>query len=221
MRLRILEAARELFDAGGEAAVTLRGVAERVEYAPATIYLYFQDKAALLRELCAGERLTLERVLRQAERVADPRERLRATTLAYVDFGLGRPALYRAMFLSPPAPVESLTTAVGSAAVPTDATGRGASPADPGLAPAPPSPNGDPYPVFYNVALKAVAAGCFRPEHRDAHEIAQALWSAAHGVVALSLAQTPPVAGKPGSTPRHSARETAQFLVDSLLTGWT
>ena len=98
MRLKILDAARDLFTTGGEEAVTLRKVAEKIEYSATTIYLHFADKEALLRELCTADFLVFSRTLKQAERIGDPVERLRQMASAYVDFGLQYPGYYRLMY---------------------------------------------------------------------------------------------------------------------------
>ena len=37
----------------GYEAVTMRKIAERIEYSPTAIYFHFKDKEALIRELCA------------------------------------------------------------------------------------------------------------------------------------------------------------------------
>ena len=52
VRSKILDAARDLFAAEGYDAVTMRRIAEAIEYSPTTIYLHFKDKDALIRELC-------------------------------------------------------------------------------------------------------------------------------------------------------------------------
>ena len=51
-RTRILDAARELFAAEGYEAVTMRRIAERIEYSATAIYFHFKDKEALVKELC-------------------------------------------------------------------------------------------------------------------------------------------------------------------------
>jgi AcrR family transcriptional regulator len=44
LRQDILDAARELFIREGYQAVSMRKIAEKIEYSPATIYLHFRDK---------------------------------------------------------------------------------------------------------------------------------------------------------------------------------
>src|ERR1043165_1042301 len=51
-RQEILDAARDLFVHDGYENVSMRKIAEKVEYAPGTIYLYFKDKAEILDTLC-------------------------------------------------------------------------------------------------------------------------------------------------------------------------
>ncbi len=53
LRRAILDAARELFVAEGYDAVTMRKIADRIEYSPTTIYLHFKDKDEIL--LCLSE----------------------------------------------------------------------------------------------------------------------------------------------------------------------
>jgi AcrR family transcriptional regulator len=52
VREEILDAARTLFVKEGYEHVSMRKIAEKVEYAPGTIYLYFRDKAEILDRIC-------------------------------------------------------------------------------------------------------------------------------------------------------------------------
>ena len=52
VREKILDAARDLFVTHGYEGVTMRKVADRIEYSPTAIYLYFADKESLFREIC-------------------------------------------------------------------------------------------------------------------------------------------------------------------------
>ncbi|MFN4254387.1 MAG: PfkB family carbohydrate kinase, partial [Saprospiraceae bacterium] len=59
MRRRILDAAIHLFRERGYQATSLRNIAEAIEYSPATIYLYFKDKNAILFALQAEAAVSL------------------------------------------------------------------------------------------------------------------------------------------------------------------
>lgn len=102
LRGRIIDAARELFVTDGYNNVSMRKIAERIEYSPTTIYLYFEDKAQLLREVCesAFAELGDEIVARQREG-KNPIDVLRGGMLAYIDFGLTHPHHYDVIFISP------------------------------------------------------------------------------------------------------------------------
>jgi AcrR family transcriptional regulator len=50
-RQLILDAARELLVEGGAEALTMRALAERIEYSATAIYAHFADKEALVTEL--------------------------------------------------------------------------------------------------------------------------------------------------------------------------
>ena len=101
LRTRILDAARELFAELGYEAVTMRRIAERIEYSPTAIYFHFKDKEALMRELCEVDFATLAQQFRTIAREKDPIERLRKIGHAYVAFGLEYPNHYRLMFMTP------------------------------------------------------------------------------------------------------------------------
>ena len=61
IREEILEAARQLFVTEGYENVSIRKIAEKIEYSPGTIYLYFQDKAEILAQISEETFSRLER----------------------------------------------------------------------------------------------------------------------------------------------------------------
>ena len=102
LRQEILDAARDLFVREGFENVSMRKIAEKIEYSPTTIYLYFQDKADLLDCLCEETLGRLGRKQTQLdETVADPVERLRCGLRAYIEFGLKHPDSYQIAFMMP------------------------------------------------------------------------------------------------------------------------
>ena len=68
LKQAILEAAREIAAREGWQAVTIRKVADRIEYSPPTIYEHFANKEAILIEL---EESLLRRLL-PAPEVSEP-----------------------------------------------------------------------------------------------------------------------------------------------------
>src|SRR3977135_3730898 len=103
LRQEILDAARELFVKEGYENVSMRRVAEKIEYSPTTIYLYFEDKASLLYAICEE---TFAKLAKRMERIArdsgEPCEALRAVCRAYVYFGLKYPNHYKLTFINHP-----------------------------------------------------------------------------------------------------------------------
>src|SRR5581483_625039 len=101
VRRKILDAARELFVTVGYDAVTMRKIAEKIEYSPTAIYLHFKDKEELIQELCENDFYSFSVHFASVNAIEDPEERLRAAGQVYVDFALACPNQYRLMFMTP------------------------------------------------------------------------------------------------------------------------
>lgn len=100
LRQEILDAASELFVREGFENVSMRRIADKIEYSPTTIYLYFRDKAELLEQVCAETFMRLQqRLAKILEQPGEPLERLRRGLMAYIEFGLENPHHYRATFM--------------------------------------------------------------------------------------------------------------------------
>ena len=98
LRQAILAAAREIAAREGWQAVSMRKVAERIEYSPPTIYEHFASKEALLVELMRdGFRLLMERVQAGDSAAAAPEARIMAVARAYWEFAWDYPELYQVM----------------------------------------------------------------------------------------------------------------------------
>ncbi len=164
LRTKILDAARELFVTEGYDAVTMRKVAERIEYSPTAIYMHFADKEALIRDLCIHDFAAFSARFAEAASVVDPVERLRRSGEVYVAFALEHPQQYRLMFMTPHPPVE----ATAEQAV---------------------DPAQNAYIFLRSTIADAIAQGRLRPEHSDAELVAQTVWAAVHGVVSLEIAK--------------------------------
>ncbi len=103
LRADILDAARELFVKEGYENVSMRRIAEKIEYSPTTIYLYFRDKAELLQSICEETFAALTRQFEEISKaVSDPVERLRMIGRTYIDFGRKHPNQYRLTFMMGP-----------------------------------------------------------------------------------------------------------------------
>jgi AcrR family transcriptional regulator len=107
MRELILRSAQDLFLENGYEKTSIRGIADAIEYSPATIYLYYKDKNELLLALHvkAFEKMMQEFAVIAA--VADPLERLKSLGNQYIKFAVENPELYDLMFIMQ-APLEAL-----------------------------------------------------------------------------------------------------------------
>lgn len=99
VRQGILDAARKIASCEGWSAVTVRKIAEQIEYSPPTIYEYFANKDAILRELlCEGFATLLAALTAARETTNDPYEALHRVARAYCDFAWHSPDLYQVMY---------------------------------------------------------------------------------------------------------------------------
>ena len=100
LRRQILGAARELFVNEGYENVSMRKIANKIEYSPTTIYLYFKDKADLLDSVCKETLLNLLNTLEHLKSdKSDPVETLIKSGHTYVEFGLNYPQDYKLTFV--------------------------------------------------------------------------------------------------------------------------
>jgi AcrR family transcriptional regulator len=167
LRASILDAARELFVEHGYEAVTMRKIAEKIEYSPTAIYQYFADKESLVQELCANDFLTLAETFGRLAEIADPIARLREMGEAYVGFARSNPNQYRFMFMVPH-PESTWTSAERDG-------DRG-------------NPNRDAYTFLKWTCTQAIEQGRVRPDLNHPDVAAQLVWGAMHGIIALQIA---------------------------------
>src|SRR5258706_15859790 len=95
VREEILDAARTLFVKEGYENVSIRKIADKIEYAPGTIYLYFRDKAEILDRIC--EETFAKLIVKQQaieNDTAPPLDKLRRGLRIYIQFGLDNPNHY-------------------------------------------------------------------------------------------------------------------------------
>jgi AcrR family transcriptional regulator len=99
VRSAILTAARDLFVAEGYRNVSMRKIAERIEYSPAAIYSYFPSKDDIFFALSEeGFRLLAEAVASSAK-ATDPLERIRRGLVAFYAFSKTHPEYFELMFV--------------------------------------------------------------------------------------------------------------------------
>jgi AcrR family transcriptional regulator len=128
VRAAILSAARDLFLTEGYRNVSIRKIAERIEYSPAAIYSYFTSKDEIFFTLAEeGYHLLADRGTEVFAGLSDPLEALRRGLWAFYEFSKDHPEYFDLMFLDRSVPdlaqdIERFeffqrTTARGEAAV--------------------------------------------------------------------------------------------------------
>ena len=192
VREKILDAARELFARDGVDTVTMRAIAERIEYSPPVIYSHFADKHALIQELCYRDFRALAQAFGHIGRIEDPIERLRRLARAYIDFALEHAQQYRFLFMTRK-DADDLSAA--HAAVQRN-------------------PEEDAYRFLRDTVAEGIGSGSFRPEYRDVEELTQILWGSVHGILSLQIAK-----GNDPWIEWRDARETAIKLAEATLRG--
>jgi AcrR family transcriptional regulator len=99
VRESILEAARDLFVADGYRNVSIRKIAERIEYSPAAIYSYFPSKDDIFFALAEEGFRRLDAKVRGASGNADPLEDVRTCWWAYYEFSKQEREFFQLMFV--------------------------------------------------------------------------------------------------------------------------
>ena len=102
LRQQILDAARDILIRDGYDGLSMRRVAERIDYSPTAIYLHFRNKQELVFSLCDE---TFARLARELDTLGadypDPLVRLRKGMERYIAFGLKNPNHYVPAFILP------------------------------------------------------------------------------------------------------------------------
>jgi AcrR family transcriptional regulator len=159
IREEILDAARTMFVKEGYDHVSIRKIAEKIEYAPGTIYLYFRDKAEILECLCNETFAKLSEKMRAINSdPSDPLDRLRRAFRTYVQFGLDNPNHYIVTFVQAkqiPGPKHE------------------------------PNAGQQCFDGLRASVKRCIDAGLLNCD--DVEEMAQALWASAHGITTLLI----------------------------------
>jgi len=163
LRQEILDAARDILVTEGYERLSMRRVAERIEYSPTAIYLHFKDKQELVVSLCDETFARLVEELEVTEaKFKDPFVRLKKGLRAYVDFGLKYPQHYLATFVVPHDDPEQAARYNDPGSMGMQALGR----------------------------LRASINDCVRQakvRRVDVDTTARALWCAVHGLTSLMI----------------------------------
>ena len=99
---RIVAAARVIAEREGWDAVTIRRLAEEIEYSQPVLYSHFENRDAIVDSVAVEGFQEITVALREAASGSSGRRNaLKTVAMAYLAFALRHPALYEAMFILP------------------------------------------------------------------------------------------------------------------------
>jgi AcrR family transcriptional regulator len=188
-REEVLAAARKIVLEEGFDALTMRKIADAIEYAPGTIYLYFESRDAIAFELCRTGFEAFFQALAPAAAIADPLQRFADLGRRYIAFGLQNPETYRLLFMEDP---KYSSTGFQERAEAPDSPGKRA---------------------------LGILAGIFdelRVQKRlksklDSQTLAETVWAAVHGIVSLKIGCH--------AYPQSSAEQLVEAMTSALASG--
>ena len=178
-----MQAAKRIFLEEGVERATMRRIGAAVGVSATALYVYFPDKEAILQAI--AEAMFAERlaVHGATRHLGTPLERLRAGLHAYVQLGLDRPDEYRLSFT----------------AVRRRGSGRNIAAAE------------GSFTLLERDVAALIEAGVFRPA--PPMLVAEALWTALHGLVVVLLDHADHVAS--------DHRRLVAALVDAMVRGFS
>jgi AcrR family transcriptional regulator len=162
VRKMILDASMKLFVDQGFDNVSMRKIADLIEYSPTTVYLYFKDKDEILFDLHAIGFQMLSEMNQNLGDIKNPLLRLHKMGENYLNFGMDNPEYYDLMFVQP-SPMKKLNEMECSDWTNSDAA---------------------------MVRLKETIAECMEKGFIAKSEVdlvAITIWSMVHGLVSLAI----------------------------------
>lgn len=193
LRQRILDAGRAILVDEGYQALTMRKLADKVEYTPGALYAHFPDKDALVRAICQVDMQAFARECHVALQRPDPIDQLRELARIYARFALEHPQQYKVLFVLDPVPAISHDELLD----------RG-------------NPESDAYAVLELAVTAAIEAGHLPGMRARPQLVAQLLWAAIHGVVSIEIRRHEGL-----QIPFEPIEDRVEAMCDTMLAGLT
>ena len=191
LRSKILEEAIGIVYREGPKSVTMRSLAEKLGYSAATIYLHFENKEELFKEIALHGFDVLTRTIAPAKDIEDPAVALSEALQRYINFGIEHLELYRLMFedVGMESLVQQLSTEDQARAM-------------------------EPWNITREIYARGMEQGVFTEKDPDLE--ASIGWSLVHGFVQLSTAGQMLVSNNGGQGFRELRRALVASRVDAL-----
>ena len=101
LKNKILDAASNIITSEGFEKLSIRKIADAIEYSPAIIYNYFKDKAEIVSYIISDNSCKIIHILKKIQfDEQNPDNTLREGLNEYIKFVLENPELYRAVIMS-------------------------------------------------------------------------------------------------------------------------
>jgi len=98
----IIDAARQIIRESGVDALSMRAIAEQIDYSPAGLYEYFGSKEEIVAAVCTQNFERFSRRLGQVDTTLPPTEYILELGLSYIDFAMRNPDSFLLMFTTFP-----------------------------------------------------------------------------------------------------------------------
>lgn len=188
IRARILTAAEKVFAREGAEGLSIRRLAENIDYSPAAIYKYFSSKDELVDEL---KETFFELILENVNRIADTsmpfHERSRDCVATYVRIATEKPYHYAAAFTG------------------ESPSGDGPVDGEPGFET---SKKGQAFNVLKSMIAEGIEIGSFRSDI-DPSLAAKSIWASMHGL-AMMIVHIP---SYPALKPDQNTLSREEFIL--------
>jgi len=167
-REAILEAARDIITEEGADGLSMRAIAQRIDYSPAGLYEYFGGKDDIIGAVCVEGNQQLFQTMDQVDKTLAPAAYLQAIGHAYIRFAIDQPNYFLLMFTSR-SPMQSEEEEEEEEEVAQ-------------------SRDGSSFGLLLDAIRRGVEAGVFhqRPGF-DVLTIAYAAWATVHGLAMLRM----------------------------------
>ncbi len=158
-RQAILDAALRIIVEQGPQELSMRSLAERIDYSPSGLYEYFDSKEQIIQAVCIAGHLRLTQTMRQVDETLPVVDYLVQIGAVYVDFAAANPELFQLMF--------SALSAAPDAEMLSESSS---------------------YPILLGAIQRGIADGTFQArEGFGLQEMAFAAWSMVHGIAMLRI----------------------------------
>jgi len=98
----IIEAARQIIRETGIDGLSMRAIADRIDYSPAGLYEYFGSKEEIVAAVCTQNFERFAKRLAQVDKTLAPTDYMLELGLAYIDFAVRNPDSFLLMFTTFP-----------------------------------------------------------------------------------------------------------------------